>query len=220
MTSYSNFLFRVRQPFLDQFTKENILKIVNYDENKLTQPVEPITDALSQFLQKLIDRFMELKQEIGVNLIPNKINVHCYDINYEWPDDYDFYKLTEKFIRNGGMLVFAHLDNYELIKIYLSIFQHNLSELQYPITGDTIWHLNPFLIDMLDARIYNLVNFRNESPNDLRTIYEIYNLPTIKQFPDDVNNQWIDGRDNIFANEELYCKSNPVTNCRYLKRIL
>ena len=70
---------------------------------------------------------------------------------YDFPKTLDFPKAMEEYGANGGFIAFNHYNHYEITKKLLRIFP-KLGEQQFPLTGDTIWHMNPLLISDFESK--------------------------------------------------------------------
>lgn len=199
-------MYLIYEPFKDQLNAKNIISFDGTHIESLTR--------------QLLTRCEELQQQMlssSISLRANKLYIQCYDINYIYPPNYNFIEKCKDFIRSTGFIVFNHLDNFEIIRNFLSHNPTQLSRTQHPLTGDTLWHLNPFTIDMLQAEILNVYNFRGETPNERRMMAELLNLPSVTKFPQDTTNSW-NNESIIFVNENCDMPREPLALCKYIRK--
>lgn len=178
--SYSYFLYLLQRPFEHELNDINFILSSCYD----------VISKLLKQLNKQCDLLEKEMYEKQIVFRPNKIYIHCLDIDYDFPDDYNFIDTVRNFINTSGIICFNYLDNFKIVKQFLEWFQQPLCKVYHPLTGDTIWHLNPFLIDLMRVEIANIYNFRGESPNERRQMAEIFNFPAITKFQLDITNNW------------------------------
>lgn len=65
---------------------------------------------------------------------------------YSYPEDYDPYFAIELYFNNNGIELWENSKNYAYINEWLNKCPYTL--LQHPVTGDTIFHLNPNIIQI------------------------------------------------------------------------
>ncbi|WBR61480.1 hypothetical protein [Drosophila suzukii associated hytrosavirus 1] len=205
--SYSYFMYLLRQPFETELN--NWYSLIKLSENEV-----------NTLLKRILLHCNKLEEQMkltNVKLRPNRMFIHCVDINYEYPNDYNFIDECRKFIMSAGIIVFDHLNNFEVIKHFLIMFRQTLSKAQHPLTGDTLWHLNPFTIDMLQAEIFNIYNFRGETPNERRLLAELLNFPPSRRFPLDHENTW-DMTTMVYMDPDCDNDREPLALCKYIKK--
>lgn len=207
--SYGHFLYKLYEPYETVIQDADLL---------LSFTQEQANDLLVKFLQRYNELEMEMNRS-NIKLRPNKMYIHCVDIDYDFPDNYDFLGECRKFIKSSGVIVFQHLNNFNIIKKYLEMFKRELPTAQHPLTADTLWHLNPFNIDMLHVYVLNLYNFRGETPNERRLLAELLNFPIIGKFIFDTDNKW-DMDTRIYIDQD--CKDEdarePAALCKYIRK--
>lgn len=232
--SYSHCLYQLRKPFEHKLADANYL---------LTLSPSQIEEFLSDMLATCNTIEQDLRDQ-SIGLRPNYVFVQRFDLPYEYPNvqresqcptgetaGYNEYPLFEKYrqyIRSSAVIVFEHLENFELIKRYLDLYKRPLSLVTHPLTGDTLWHLNPYMIEMMHARITNLLNYRGESPHDRLLQADIFDFPIVGTFPLDVDNSWNSQHRNQVeyklittlcgGNEDKAAQILNYTRCRMLKR--
>lgn len=130
---------------------------------------------------------------------------------------YDFIGACRKYIMSSGIIAFDYLYDYEVINKYLTLYNTSLPTVQHPITGDTVWHLQPFLIDLMSAKIHNLYNFRDESPKQRRRMATQLDFPPPRKFPVDQHNVWTEWSMN-FVDRRSDRVREPLALCRYIKK--
>lgn len=185
--SYSHFLYKLYQPFRSIIDNADTVM-------QMTRP------QVEELLQKMIVRLNELHGEMQksrLSLRPNRMYIHCVDIDYDYPQNYNFLVACEKFIESSGIIVFQHLQNFEIVKKYIEMYK-GVTTAQHPLTADTLWHLSPFNIDMMHVYVVNIYNFRGETPNERRMLAELLNFPQVHRMPFDVKNVW-DEDSHIFV---------------------
>lgn len=208
--SYSHFLHRLYEPFDKELDNvDNLLE--NYDT----------ADKMNSLLDRIMEKCLQLEAQMSnekITLRPNKMFIHSFDVVYEYPDDHNFMGMCHEYIKSSAVVVFQHLCNFKLIKLCLGIYDQKLSTAQHPLTGDTMWHLSPHIMDMVDASINNLYNFRDETPNQRHMMSTMFNLHPVVKFQHDIDNTWnIDTR--IYVDKKLPPPpKDPMTMSRIIKR--
>lgn len=206
--SYSHFMYLLCEPFQSEL--ENVSTLLSKNLNEI-----------EKLVKKIYERCVQLENEMQTNRITfrqNKIFIHYFDVDYVYPEDYNFIRVCKEFIKSRGILVFDHLDNFQIIKKYLELENQTLSKVQHPMTADTIWHLNPFIIDMSQAEIRFIYNFRGETPNERRNLAELMDFPSISKFPVDVTNEW-DEKTMTYVDKK--CDKiirEPQALCKFIKK--
>lgn len=76
-----------------------------------------------------------------------------------YPTDYDIKFAIELYLDNNGPWVWEHAHDYVFLNLWLNETKYPL--LQHPVSGNTIFHVNPDIISMfnLDLDLYSLRNF-------------------------------------------------------------
>lgn len=76
-----------------------------------------------------------------------------------YPDNYDPFFAIELFLNNQGVELWKNSHNITYVNNWLKTSQYPI--LQHPLTGDTIFHKNPNIIQLLnlDVSLYNVQNF-------------------------------------------------------------
>lgn len=207
--SYSHFMYRLINPFKDELENVEGLLAKTYEEAEIL--IKNILDNLSALEESMTTNKIKLR--------PSKIFVHCIDIEYTFPEKYNFIEACRNFVQSSGIIVFDHLDKFEVIKKYLNFYKTALSQTQHPITGDTMWHLNPYTIDIFEPRIWDAYNFRDETPSERRLLAEFLDLPLIRKFPLDENNIWTQETE-IYVDVKCREESTraPLNICKYLHK--
>lgn len=206
--SYSHFLYKLYEPF--NITLQNVTKIL---QMKREQTDELLHDILKHF------RALQTEMiEANIKLRQNKIYIHCVDIDYKYPDNYNFFAECEKFIKSCGIIVFEHLQNFEVVKKFIEMYKHTLTTVRHPLSGDTLWHLSPFIIDLMHIYVINIYNFRGETPNERRMLAELLGFPQIEKFPHDADNNWHEDTIVFVDNECTKKVREPVALCKFLKK--
>lgn len=206
--SYSHFMYLLRKPFECELS--NCEKILN------------LTDAeIEKFINQMLTKCIELEYEMfekKLSLRQNKIYIRSTDVDYSYPENYDFIKACKQFIKTYGIIVFDHLENFDIIKKFLSLKGGCLSNSRNPFTGDTIWHTNPFIIEMTGAELTDIYNFRGETPNDRHFMSLLFNLPQVGTCPLDVHNLW---DENTYIYVEKSCdipSRDPLSLSKFIKK--
>lgn len=200
-------MYQLRLPF-DQVLND-VSAILALSDEQLDNLIEDMTTHCEMLKGRLRDNRIELR--------PNKLHIHCIDVDYIFPPNYRFVDECCNFVRCGGMIVFDHLENFEIIRRLLERPKQNLSMCSHPITGDTLWHLNPFVIDLMQAEISNVYNFRGETPNERRLLADLLRLPQVGRFPVDITNIW-DMTTLVYVDSGCDMSRDPLALCRYIKR--
>lgn len=200
-------MYMLYQPFEIQLAVENVKTMTELHH----------IDSLTQQIRENFDQLYQQMMNRNINLRPNKIYVQCFDIDYTFPVNYDFIKQCMKFIDSTGFIVFNHLNNFTIVEKFIGHKWQELSKVQHPLTGDTLWHLNPFFIDMFQGKITDIYNLRGESPNERRLLAELMNYPNVGKFPLDVTNSW-NNQSRIFVNNDCTITSHePLGLCKHIK---
>lgn len=91
----------------------------------------------------------------------NKINLEKYSVVDldDYPRGYDPFFAIELFLNNNGPELWENVNNITYVNEWLKNHPYHL--LQHPVTGDTIYHMNPNLILFLnlDPEYNSLKNF-------------------------------------------------------------
>lgn len=207
--SYSHFMFLLYEPFNAEL--ENVDLLISFTDEEVTKLIARIYNHLEFLVKKMNNESIAFRE--------NKIYIYCFDIEYDYPDDYKFVDACRNFVRSCGIIIFNHLDNYEVIKKYLYQYKRQICNARHPLTGDTIWHLSPFIIDILEASLDYLFNFRKETPYDRRYQVEIFNFPILKRFPLDKLNEWnLDTKIFVEKCEQKEIR-DPLSMCRIIKKL-
>lgn len=205
--SYSYFMYKLVTPFEDELVSVERLLLLTDKE-------------IENLLQRILNHCNKLRNEmINENIVlrPNKIYVHCVDVDYSFPYKYNFIEACRNFIRSAGIIVFNHLDNFEIIVKFLSHFRQILSRSQHPMTGDSLWHLNPFIMDMIQTELVHMYNFRGETPNERRMLAELLKFPQVTKFPMDIMNNW-DMSSVVFVDKKCTTERDPLGLCKFIKK--
>lgn len=206
--SYSHFMYLLHRPFYDDLNDFEKLLITSNEDIEL-------------LLKDIRNECIRLAKEMHIKKIKfrqNKMFVHCIDVDYIYPDNYNFIENCLHFIDSAGIIAFHHLNKYDLIKKLRGHFQNKLSMCKHPLTADTIWHLNPFLMDFMRVNIINVYNFRGETPTDRRSLAELMNFPTITKFPVDEHNVWdIDMPTFVDISCEKTIR-DPLSLCNFIRK--
>lgn len=200
-------MYRLYEPFSTFVNDDDT--ILNLTQQQVHESINAIMKHCSE-----LERIMHTK---NIKLRPNKIFVHSIDIDYDYPENYNFIKECKNFIMSSGFIVFQHLHNFEIVKKYLEIYKLNLPLARHPLTGDTLWHLSPFLIDMLHVNVINVYNFRGETPNERRLLAELLHFPQIGKFPLDIDNSW-DMKSQLFVDKQEERQREPVALCNNIRK--
>lgn len=132
---------------------------------------------------------------------------------------YDYIGACRNYITGGGMIAFDYLYDYGVITRYLDMYSEELPTLQHPITGDTVWHVQPFLVKLLGAEIHNLYNFRAETPKTcMLRAYKI-NYPPPRKFPTDKYNVWHNKSMN-FVDRPCDLIRDPLALCTRIEKYM
>lgn len=204
--SYSHFLYRLRQPFVDELTYDKLMALT--------------VDQSNQLISRILNECNNLQRNMrnqSITLRPNKLYIQCFDVDYLFPPDYKFINKCQEFVKSSGFIVFDHLNRFDVIRKYLTYYAGPLSRAQHPVTGDTLWHMNPFMMDMMHAEIQNLYNFRMETPNERRILAELLDFPLVQKFPEDVENLWTD-ISQIYVVGNCIVEREPLTLCKFIKK--
>lgn len=205
--SYSHFMYKLVTPFEDELVSVERLLLLTDKE-------------IENLLQRILNHCNRLRNEMingNIVLRPNKIYVHCVDVDYSFPCKYNFIEACRNFIRSAGIIVFNHLDNFEIIVKFLSHFRQILSRSQHPMTGDSLWHLNPFIMDMIQTELVHMYNFRGETPNERRMLAELLKFPQVTKFPMDITNTW-DMSSMVFVDKKCTTERDPLGLCKFIKK--
>lgn len=187
--SYGDFLRTISAPYTHLLdTADKVLQIDRATMDRL--------------LDEMVERCESLRH--GVNMMPEKVYFHRLDIDYSYPPQYDVVNECKQYIRSSGIVVFNYLDNFEIVKRYLGWYTRALSRAQYPLTGDTMWHLNPFLIDMMHAEILNVYNMRGETPSERRLMAELLHVPVVGSV--------------VVENSNGRRTGEPLALCKFIRR--
>lgn len=110
-------------------------------------------------VRELYDKAIELRYNKDYKNILAKYKCVLKSDEYNYPEDYDPYFAIELFFNNNGVELWENVFNYAYINAWLRTSQYKL--LQHPVTGDTIFHMNPDIIRICnqDYALYGLENF-------------------------------------------------------------
>lgn len=186
-------------PFLDQINDVDF--VLNMDKATVNNMLIHMRNCCNQ---------------VTTPLRPNKIYIHNVDIDYTFPEEFSFIDMCKRYVDSSGIIVFQHLNNFEVVKKFLKWYPQDLGHAQHPITGDSIWHLNPFLIDMMQAEIHSLYNFRGETPNERRLLAELLNFPVVEKIPLDVENAWTEN--TMVYVDRRTTHGEPLSLCKFIRR--
>lgn len=200
-------MYQLRRPFESEL--DNLVYLLSLSAAQV--------DTLLQRILRHCDQLEEQMKHSNIVLRANRMFIHCVDVDYIFPDNYRFVEECRKFVASSGFIVFDHLYHFELVQKFLEMFKQALAKAQHPLTGDTLWHLNPFTIDMMQAEIFNIYNFRGETPNERRLLAELLNFPPVAQFPLDCHNTW-DMESLVFVDSECDSAREPLALCRFIRK--
>lgn len=212
--SYSHFMYLIYKDF------QHIIDNINY-------VLEASPSEIENLLYKINAKLESLERQIqteNIILRPNKIYIHDVDVEYNFPDNYNFIEKCKTFISSSGIIVFNYLGNFPVISRYLEIYGNTLSYVKHPITADTIWHLNPFIMDMYCLKSFDKViyNFRRETVEDRRFMAITFDFPPVYIFPLDEHNTWnMDSEIYLedYATEEVKKTFNsPLSRAKYITK--
>lgn len=206
--SYSHFMYLLRQPFEGEWS--DCTKLVDMPEPDLEQLIVRLLARCDELENKMLSENLSLRQ--------NKIYTRSTDVSYSYPENYDFIGACRQFIKTYGIIVFDHLDKFEVIRSFLLRGSQVLAKSFDPFTRDTIWHLNPFITEFAEADVRNMYNFRGESPDDRHAMSLLFNLPQIGSCPLDVHNLW-DESSFIYADKSCDIPPrDPLSLSKFIKK--
>ena len=194
--SYSHFMYLLRKPFEHEL--KNCEKLLNLNEDEIREFINQIMSKCNELEYQMLEQNLSLRQ--------NKIYIRSTDVDYSYPENYNFIEACKQFIQNFGIIVFDHLDNFDIINKFLSLNDGVLAKCVNPFTGDTIWHTNPFIIEMTGAELFNMFNFRGETPNDRHFMSMLFNFPQVGTCLLDIHNLW---DENTYIYAEKSCDIPP-----------
>lgn len=206
--SYSYFMYRLYEPFVEVVTN-NIEELEERDIEKL----------LNEFLRMCKNLQNEMKEK-KISFRQNMLAIQKTDTEYSYPDGYDFIRACNEFILAGGIIAFMHLDSLNVINKCLRIFGQKLAHAKHPLTGDSIWHLSPFLMDIIQVDVYNLYNYRGETARERRAIMELFNYNQVRRLPVDKENVWDEDTITYAEVVDLEEMRDPLTLCKQIKRTI
>lgn len=107
-------------------------------------------------VQELFD--IAIKNKNNKNLSKILKNYSINDLS-EFPIEYDPHFAIELFFNSKGIELWENAKNYTYIERWLKQCEYTL--LQHPVTGDTIFHINPNIIQIfnLNVALNNVQNF-------------------------------------------------------------